>query len=63
MISDERIKSIEEYKYTVCPQMGMACQRCICADCPRDCKECEQSGVEPHSKQCLFNGRRHKISH
>jgi hypothetical protein len=59
MISEERIKAIEEYKFEVCPQMGMNCQRCICADCPRDCKECEQSGVEGYSEQCIYigNGR------
>lgn len=57
MISEERIKAIEEYKYDVCPQMGMNCLRCICADCPRDCKECEQSGVECSSEKCLSNGK------
>lgn len=56
MISAERIKSIENYKFEVCPQMGMNCQRCICADCPRDCKECEQSGVEGYSEQCIYIG-------
>ncbi len=57
MISEERIKAIEEYKFDVCPQMGMNCLRCICADCPRDCKACEQSGVEYSSEKCLYNGK------
>lgn len=59
MISNERIESIEQYKFEVCPQMGMQCTRCICADCPRDCKECENSGVEYGSDKCLYNGRRY----
>lgn len=56
MIAEERIKSIEDYKFEVCPQMGMNCQRCICVDCPRDCKECEKSGVEGYSEQCIYTG-------
>ncbi len=56
MISEERIKSIEYYKFEVCPEMGMDCWHCICENCPRDCKECEKSGVEGHSEQCIYMG-------
>lgn len=56
MSADRRWQKLEEYKYSLCSGMGMECGRCICEDCPRDCEECEERGVQAKDAFCLYEG-------
>ena len=55
MSNSARLEELDDFKSRLC-DMQMRCRGCICKDCPRDCKECEERGIEARSPQCLCEG-------
>ena len=50
-----RQEKLDDFKSGLC-SMQMECGHCICEDCPRDCAECEERGVQPNDSACLHEG-------
>lgn len=50
-----RQEELDDFKSRVC-SMQMRCRSCICKDCPRDCEECDERGIQAGTPGCLHEG-------
>ena len=50
----KRNQKLVEFKASLCPIMDMACGMCVCKECPKDCSDCSNDGIEVGDADCLF---------